>query len=108
MVADEEGGDLFTWLRGLDHVLDEVMVGVALVRKARAMTHHRNHAGFRTIDKMRHHPAGAIFPLGDRHRDPSCGVRERVFDAPADRLGQAQTVTRITGWGGRIMLRSRR
>src|SRR5439155_6684886 len=108
MVANQEGGYLLAWLRGLDHVLDEVVVGVALVRKAPAIAHHGNHSRLRTIDEMGHYAAGAIFPLGDRYRHPGSGVRERVFDAPAYRLGQAQTVTGVTCWAGRIMLRSRR
>src|SRR5207237_5105298 len=42
MIANQERCDLFTRLCGLRHGLNEVMVGIAFIGKARALARHRN------------------------------------------------------------------
>jgi hypothetical protein len=52
VVANQEGGDLLARLGSLRHLLDEVVMGIAFVRKARAVAHHGAHAGLALSQRL--------------------------------------------------------
>ena len=104
VIADQERRDLFAGLCRLHHLLDEIVIGIAFIGKARAVAHHRDHAGFGAVDEMRHHALAAVLARGDRYRHPGRGIRQRILDPAAGGFRQPQAVAGVAGRTRRIML----
>src|SRR6516165_6397050 len=100
VVADEVRSHFGLARASCDHGLHEVMIRVALVGESLAVYGYRDHAGFRTIDEVRHHTARTVLARSDRYWNPGGGMRQRCIDFAADRFGQAQTVAGVSGRSG--------
>ena len=108
MIANQERCDLFTRLCGLRHGLNEVMVGIAFIGKARALARHRNDAGLGAVDEVRHHALARVFAHRDRDRHPGRGIRQGILDAAAGCLRQPQSIAGVAGRSRRPMFIARR
>src|SRR5215217_4523025 len=90
VVADKVGRNLSTASGGRDHGLNEVVIGVALIREALAVGGYCDNTRLRSIDEVRHDPLCPVLTGRHGHRHPGRSMREGGVDFATDSFSKPQ------------------